>query len=113
MIAEPLSLTSVQRVGDIPSLWASALAREPVLVNARASHTWSELEAARLDWRRRLAEEFGVRPGDRVMVVGENGPAMALFLFAVPSTGAWVVNVNARLAAREIDTIREHCGARR
>ena len=103
----------MQRVGDIPSLWAAARAREPVLVNERASHTWGELEAARLEWRRRLAEEFGVRPGDRVMVVGENGPAMALFLFALPSAGAWVVNVNARLAAREIDAIREHCAARR
>ena len=113
MIAEPLTTPSVRRVGEIPSVWAAARAHEPALVDAHGRHTWSELEAARGAWSTRLAQEFGVRPGDRVMVVGENGAAMALMLFAIPSTGAWVVNVNARLAAREVDAIRAHCGARR
>ena len=113
MIAEPTPLPTVQRVGEIPAVWAGARAAEPALANASTSMTWHELESARQAWSARLAAEFGVRPGDRVMVLGENGPAMALFLFAVPSTGAWVVNVNARLAAREVDAIRAHCGARR
>ena len=113
MIAEPTPRPTVQRVGEIPSVWAVARAGEIALANAAASQTWRELESARQAWSARLAAEYGVRPGDRVMVLGENGPAMALFLFAVPSSGAWIVNVNARLAAREVDAIREHCGARR
>ena len=113
MIAEPPSLPAVQRIGEIPSPWARTRAHEPVLVDACGRHTWSALEAARREWSARLSGEWDVRPGDRVMVVGENCAAMALLLFTVPSAGAWVVNVNARLSAREIDAIRAHCGARR
>ncbi|MEP7156218.1 MAG: AMP-binding protein [Betaproteobacteria bacterium] len=55
----------------------------------------------------------GVRAGDRVMIIGENSLALVTLLFAVSSLDAWAVMVNARLSAREIDTVREHCGARR
>lgn len=55
----------------------------------------------------------GVRPGDRVMIIGENCPALVAALFALSSLDAWAVMVNARLSAREIDTVQEHCGARR
>ena len=113
MIAEPSRLPAVQRIGDIPGVWAHVRAGDAALVDARATFTWSELEAARRDWSERLARSLGVRPGDRVMVLGENGPPMALMLYAVPSAGAWIVNVNARLAAREVDAIREHAQPRR
>ena len=54
----------------------------------------------------------GVRPGDRVMIIGENSITLVALLFALSSIDTWAVMVNARLSAREIDTIREHCGAR-
>lgn len=82
------------------------------LVDTRRRHTWNDLDEARREWAAHLAR-IGVRPGDRVMVVGENSPAMAMALFAVTTAGAWVVNVNARLSAREIGAIRAHSGARR
>jgi long-chain acyl-CoA synthetase len=61
------------------------------------------------------AEELlkhGVRPGDRVMVVSENSLALAALILATSAIDAWSVVVNPRLSEREIDQIREHCGAR-
>lgn len=50
----------------------------------------------------------GVRAGDRVMVVGENGKEMVQALFACSLLGAWMVGLNPRLSAREVTTIRDH-----
>jgi acyl-CoA synthetase (AMP-forming)/AMP-acid ligase II len=99
-------------VDEIPARWARDRGGQTALACARSRHTWRELEQARTEWGARLAG-LGVRPGDRVMVVGENGPAMVMLVFAIATLRAWVVNVNARLSAREVDTIRVHCGARR
>lgn len=99
-------------VEEIPARWAREQGEATVLAGARSRHTWRELEAARIEWAERLAG-LGVRPGDRVMVVGENCPAMAMLVFALASLRAWIVNVNARLSAREVDAIRDHSGARR
>src|SRR5207237_437710 len=54
-----------------------------------------------------------VSPGDRVMIVCENCRALVAVLLALASLDAWPVLVNARLSAREIEMIRDHCGARR
>jgi long-chain acyl-CoA synthetase len=97
---------------QIPARWAKERGGATVLACAAAEHSWLELEQARREWSGRLAR-LGVRPGDRVMVVGENCPAMVMLVFALASLRAWVVNVNARLAAREVDAIREHSEARR
>jgi acyl-CoA synthetase (AMP-forming)/AMP-acid ligase II len=56
---------------------------------------------------------LGVRPGDRVMIVGENCAAALVLTLAVAGVGAWPAPVNARLTAREVDTIRAHCAPRR
>jgi acyl-CoA synthetase (AMP-forming)/AMP-acid ligase II len=47
------------------------------------------------------------------MIVGENCRAYGAVLLAVAQLDAWPVPVNAHLSAREIDLIRDHCGARR
>ena len=59
--------------------------------------------------QRRL-RNWGVRPGDRVMIVGENCREFVAILLASAGMDAWPVLVNANLSAREIDEIREHCG---
>jgi acyl-CoA synthetase (AMP-forming)/AMP-acid ligase II len=56
---------------------------------------------------------LGVRAGDRVMIVNENCIAAALAFFAAGALGAWPMLVNARLSAREIDTIAGHAEPRR
>lgn len=50
----------------------------------------------------------GVRPGHRVLMVGENCRAMLVSMFACGIVGAWPVGVNARLSPREIGAIRAH-----
>jgi len=60
-----------------------------------------------------LLAELGIRPGDRVMVVNENSIAAAQLFFAASALGAWPMLVNARLSAREIDTITAHAEPRR
>jgi acyl-CoA synthetase (AMP-forming)/AMP-acid ligase II len=57
--------------------------------------------------------DLGIRAGDRVMIVNENGIAAALLFFAAGAVEAWPMLVNARLSAREIDTIAGHAGPRR
>src|SRR5260370_1194908 len=58
-------------------------------------------------------DDLGVRLGDRVMIVLENCRAFIAILLALVRLDAWPVLVNAHLSAREIDEIRDHCGARR
>src|SRR5688572_460472 len=98
------------RIEGIPTLWARRTPDAPVIVDDRV-RTWVELEAA-VEAAAAQLRSLGVVPGDRVMVVGENGPAAVQMLFAAAKAGAWVVNVNARLSAREIDAIRRHCTPR-
>ena len=114
MIRDPATtdFTSPGRVDQIPARWAGIRGGAPALSDARGEWTWRELEHG----RKQLAElllTLGVRAGDRVMVVAENCATLVAVLFAITSVGAWVVNVNARLAPREIDAIRAHCTPRR
>ena len=102
----------LRRLEDIPAHWARLRGAEVVLVEGERAWTWSELDRGRQGLARRLSEA-GIRPGDRVMLVGENCASMVALLFAIVSLDAWAVNVNARMSAREIDAIRAHCGARR
>ncbi len=67
-----------------------------------------EVHAA-ADWLRGL----GVRPGDRLMSVGENCRALVVLLLAASELDAWLAIVNARLSAAEVDAIRENCEPRR
>jgi long-chain acyl-CoA synthetase len=48
-----------------------------------------------------------------VMIVGENCRVFVVVLLAVVALDAWPVLVSARLSAREIDGIHDHCRARR
>jgi len=56
---------------------------------------------------------LGVRAGDRVMIVNENCIAAGLAFFAASALDAWPMLVNARLSAREIETIANRAEPRR
>jgi long-chain acyl-CoA synthetase len=109
----PRLLSSLpRRISDIAS---AAAARDPggeALRQGARAWTFAELADAATGAADRLAQA-GVRAGDRVLVVAENCAALVALLFAIARLDAWAVIVNARLAAREIDAIREHCDARR
>ncbi len=58
-------------------------------------------------------QEQGLRAGDRLMVVSENGRALTALLLAASRLDVWVAIINARLAPNEIDAIRGNCDPRR
>lgn len=100
------------RTSDAIRQWVEKSPDHPALVEKSGAWTYRELQAAVAEtelWLRSL----GVRPGDRVMIVLENCRAFIAIFFALTRMDAWPVLVNAHLSAREIDQIREHCGARR
>ena len=100
------------RVDDIVALQAARMPMADALREGERAWTYAELGASVAAVAQRLAAA-GARPGDRVLVVGENCAALVALLFAIARIGAWPVLVNARLSAREIDAIRDHCTPRR
>jgi long-chain acyl-CoA synthetase len=101
-----------ERISDAIRPWCDRLPERPALVEASDTWTYRELASA-VSATQRWLRDSGVRPGDRVMIVCENCRAFVAILLALAGLDAWSVLVNARLSAREVDEIRDHCGARR
>ncbi len=59
-----------------------------------------------------MLRSYGVRPGDRVVVLAENCATYASVLLALSSLDAWIVPLNARATEQEVDAVVEHSGAR-
>ena len=100
------------RISDVVKPWAERLPDHPALVETAGTWTYRQLASIVADTQVWL-QGLGVRPGDRAMIVCDNCRAFVAILLAAASLDAWPVLVNARLSAREIDEIRDHCGARR
>ena len=101
-----------ERIDGIVARRLAVDADRPALVEAGHSWSYRELSTAYLQVAAILQQQ-GMRAGDRVLVIGENCATLVALLFALSSLDAWAVMVNTRLSAREIDSVREHCGARR
>jgi acyl-CoA synthetase (AMP-forming)/AMP-acid ligase II len=107
------SLSSLpDRISDIVKPWAERSPDHPALIEASGTWTYRELAEA-ISATQAWLGKLGVRPGDRLMIVGENCREFVAILFATAALDAWPVLANARLSARELDQIRDHCGARR
>jgi long-chain acyl-CoA synthetase len=101
-----------ERISDVLTPWAERSPDHPALIENSGTWTYRQLASAVSETQTWLRDS-GVRAGDRVMIVGENCRAFAAVLLAANRMDAWPVVVNAHLSAREIDNIRDHCGARR
>jgi long-chain acyl-CoA synthetase len=99
-------------INDVVALWAEKSAHQPALIESTGAWTYGELALAVSETQSWLSK-LDVRPGDRVMIVGENCRAFVTILLAVAGLDAWPVLVNARLSAQELEQIRQHSGARR
>jgi long-chain acyl-CoA synthetase len=110
--ASEILATLPAHINDAIKPWVAKTPKHPALVESSGSWTYAEFAAVIGETQEWLSQS-GIRPGDRVMVVGENCRAFAAVLFAIAGLNAWPVPVNAHLSEREIDGIREHSGARR
>jgi len=99
-------------ISGVVKSWAERSPDRPALVEKAGTWSYGQLESRIADARAWLGEH-DVRPGDRVMIVCENCRAFVAVVMAVAALDAWPVLINARLSAREVDEIRDHCGARR
>ena len=100
------------RISDVVKPWAERLPEQPALTEASGTWSYRQLASAVSEAEHWLVES-GVRSGDRVMLVCENCRAFVAILLGAAALDAWPVLASARLSAREIDEIRDHCGARR
>src|SRR6266481_270407 len=100
------------RISDVIKPFARQSPNHPALVQGDVSWSYADLAAIVASTTITLAD-YGVRPGDRVMIVSENSLAVVAILLAASEIDAWSVIVNPRLSEREIDLIRDHSGARR
>ena len=110
--ASEILRTLPARISEVVTPWAESSPDRLALVEASGTWTYRQLASAISETQSRL-RKWGVRPGDRVMIVGENCREFVAILLASAGIDAWPVLVNANLSAREIDEIRDHCGARR
>src|SRR5208282_1160220 len=100
------------RISDVIKPFARQSPDHQALVQGEVTCTYGDLAAIVARTATTLSD-YGVRPGDRVMIVSENSLALAAILLAASEIDAWSVVVNPRLSEREIDLIRDHSGARR
>jgi long-chain acyl-CoA synthetase len=101
-----------ERTCDVIIPWSEHSPDHPALVETSGTWTYRQLTSAISDAQRWLLD-LRVRPGDRVMIICENCRVFVAILLALGRLDAWPVLVNSRLSAREVDEIRDHCGARR
>jgi long-chain acyl-CoA synthetase len=58
-------------------------------------------------------QRLGIRAGDRVALVAENGLQVVPLILALSELDAWAVPVNARMSSREVESIRTFSDCRR
>ena len=104
--------TLPERIAHPVLHWAEVTPDAPALATVERILTYRELRMA-IGEAKALLSELGVRPGDRVMIVGENGIALVVLIFGISELDAWSVIVNARISARELAAIESHCRPRR
>ncbi len=102
----------MQRLADCFSRWVKETPDHPAVSDEHASWTYGML-AEQVEQAAAYLKTQGIRPGDRVVLVGENGTALAALILAAGRIDAWAVLENARCAAQEVARICGHAQARR
>jgi acyl-coenzyme A synthetase/AMP-(fatty) acid ligase len=110
--SETAMKNSLLRTSDVTKKWSGESPEQLALVESGGEWTYGQLASIVCGTKHWLSEQ-GVRPGDRVIVVGDNSRAFVAVFLAVADLDAWPVPVNASVSAHELDQLRQHCGARR
>src|SRR5688572_2650031 len=109
--AEELLAGLPHRLHHVFRPWAESAPGQPALIGDGKVWTYGALPGI-VDGAADQLRNHGARPGDRIMIVSENSLALAALVLAASAIDAWSVVVNPRLSERELDQIRDHCGAR-
>jgi len=91
--------------------WADITPEAVALTDDHGTWTYRQLRAA-VAHAASILQGHGVRAGERVMLVGENGRTLAAFILAVSLLDACAVLENARRAPLEAERIRAHADPR-
>ncbi|WLA83281.1 class I adenylate-forming enzyme family protein [Bradyrhizobium elkanii] len=105
-------LSHINRVGRLLDHAAERFPNFTAIIDGARSWTWKELGDAALAAASAI-ERLGVRPGDRLMIVGENSFEFVVLYLAAARGDVWPILTNARLTAREVAQIRHHGQPRR
>ncbi len=91
--------------------WEPLLGGKVALIDLGCDRSFSYAELARLSRRAALVlrRDFGVRPGDRVALLGLNRWEHVLLFFGAARLGAVLVPINWRLAADEVAYVLSDC----
>ena len=92
------------RLADCISNWVQSTPHAPALSSGETTWTYAQLHA-QVEQARRALQDWGIRAGDRVALVGENSLALAALILAAGRLDAWAVLENARRAPAEVDGI--------
>ncbi len=96
-------------------VFESKLRTEPerlCLIDHDGQHFSRAQTLAAIDWAEQRLLQAGLRPGDRLLLIGENAVAMCAFIFACSRLDAWVIPVNARQSSAELERIIQHAEPR-
>jgi len=88
--------------------WAEKTPKQLAIISSAGSLTFAELAAA-VEECKVWFEAQKLRPGDRVMLIAENGPGLMAMFLAISELDAIAAVINARLTDREIDLIAADC----
>jgi long-chain acyl-CoA synthetase len=101
-----------RRLDEAFQRWTAIQPQGPALIEGDRTVSYGELDAL-VNVAAGKMVTAGIRPGDRVLLVGENSIALIVCIFAASRINAWSATVNARLSEREILNFLDHSGARR
>ena len=99
--------TLPRKLHEAPLKWAADTPDGIAISDPTRRLTYAELGAAILAAAARLVA-YGVRPGDRVAVINENGVTSAVLIYAVSAAGAIASPINARVSPREVAVMLGH-----
>lgn len=105
-------ISKATRIHQLIDHWVTVQPEALAVRDPSISLSYRQLDEVAEDAKLQL-QSLGVRPGDRVIVVGENCVAQAVFVIALSRLDAWCILSNARLSDREIDVFIEHSRPRR
>ena len=99
---DPDPLHAITRIHQLMAPWVAGTPDPTAVGDAHLALTYGQLDAAARTAQAHL-EGLGLRPGDRLLVVGENCVALCVLVLAASRMDVWSVVANARRRDKKHD----------